>query len=46
MGRAAMKYLLDTSAWIRSALQGRTLPPDIRKVVGDPKESLGLSAAA
>lgn len=38
-----MRYLMDSSVWIRSALQSQTLPPGVRKIVGDPEESLGLS---
>jgi PIN domain nuclease of toxin-antitoxin system len=43
MGSCQVKYLLDSSVWMRSALQPHTLPNDIQKIVGDPKESLGLS---
>jgi PIN domain nuclease of toxin-antitoxin system len=38
-----MRYLLDSSVWMRSALQGHTLPVGIRKIVGNPEEVLGLS---
>ena len=38
-----MRCLLDSSVWMRSALEGHTLPAEIQKIVGDPKESLGLS---
>jgi PIN domain nuclease of toxin-antitoxin system len=38
-----MRYLLDSSVWMRSALQGHTLPAGIRKIVGNPEEILGLS---
>ena len=38
-----MKYLLDSSVWMRSALNPDTLPADIRKIVGDADEMLGLS---
>jgi PIN domain nuclease of toxin-antitoxin system len=38
-----VRYLLDSSVWIRSALRGETLPAEIRKIVGNPKETLGLS---
>lgn len=43
MGGHEVKYLLDSSVWMRSALQGHTLPVDIRKLVGNPDEILGLS---
>lgn len=43
MGRLRVRYLLDSSAWIRSALQGRTLPDEVRKIVGNPNEYIGLS---
>ena len=38
-----MKYLLDSSVWIMSALREQVLPPDIQKIVGDADETLGLS---
>jgi PIN domain nuclease of toxin-antitoxin system len=38
-----VKYLLDSSVWMRSALNPDTLPADIRKIVGDADEMLGLS---
>lgn len=38
-----MKYLLDSSAWMRSALKPRTLPPAAQRIVGDADEVLGLS---
>jgi len=38
-----VKYLLDTSAWMRSALNPDTLPAAIRQLVKDPDEILGLS---
>ena len=37
-----MRYLLDTSAWIRAVLDQQTLPPQMRKIIGDPRENLGL----
>lgn len=39
-----MKDLLDTSVWVRAALQGHTLPPEVRELVADPRRTLGLSA--
>jgi PIN domain nuclease of toxin-antitoxin system len=38
-----VRYLLDSSVWMRSALNPDTLPADIRKIVGDAEEMLGLS---
>ena len=38
-----MKYLLDSSVWMMSALRDQVLPGDIRKIVGDANEVLGLS---
>jgi PIN domain nuclease of toxin-antitoxin system len=38
-----VRYLLDSSVWIRSALNPDTLPADIQKIVGDADEMLGLS---
>ncbi len=38
-----MRCLLDSSVWMRSALEGHTLPEEIRRIVGDSGESLGLS---
>ena len=38
-----MKYLVDTSVWLMSALREQVLPADIRKIIGDPDETLGLS---
>ena len=38
-----MRYLLDSSVWIRSALQAQTLPTEIKRIVGNPEEILGLS---
>ncbi len=38
-----MRYLLDSSVWMRSALRGHTLPAEIQSIVGDPQEILGLS---
>ena len=37
-----VKYLLDSSVWMRSALEGHTLPPDVQSIVGNPDEELGL----
>ena len=38
-----MKYLLDTSAWLMSALREQILPDEIQDIVGDADETLGLS---
>ncbi len=38
-----MKYLLDSSVWMRGALNPDTLPSPIRKLVEDPEENFGLS---
>lgn len=38
-----MRYLLDSSVWMRSALRPDTLPDDIRSIVANPRETLGLS---
>lgn len=38
-----MNYLLDTSAWLRSALNPETLPRFVKELVGDPDETLGIS---
>lgn len=38
-----MRYLLDSSAWIISALREQALPADIQKIVGNADETLGLS---
>lgn len=38
-----MKYLLDSSVWIRSALYGDTLPSEAQRIVRDPSTVLGLS---
>jgi PIN domain nuclease of toxin-antitoxin system len=43
MGRFEMKYLLDSSVWMRSALNPDTLPIAIRRLVEDPNENFGLS---
>ena len=43
MGRVQVRYLLDTSVWVRSALEGHTLPKDIQSIVGNPDETLGLA---
>jgi PIN domain nuclease of toxin-antitoxin system len=36
-------YLLDTSAWLRSALNPDTLPRFVRELTEDPDETLGIS---
>src|SRR5690349_10285454 len=38
-----MRYLLDSSVWMRSALQKETLPEKVQRIVGNSKEDLGLS---
>ena len=38
-----MKDLLDTSVWVRAALQGDTLPPAVRELAADATKTLGLS---
>ena len=38
-----MRYLLDSSVWIRGALEGQTIPRDIQKILGDSSEIIGLS---
>jgi PIN domain nuclease of toxin-antitoxin system len=38
-----VKYLLDTSAWLRSALNPDTLPRFVRDLVADADETLGVS---
>ena len=43
MGGDEVRYLLDTSAWMRSALNPDTLPAAIRAFIADPDELLGLS---
>jgi len=43
MGGHEVRYLLDTGMWLMSALRAQVLPTDIRKIIGDPEETLGLS---
>jgi PIN domain nuclease of toxin-antitoxin system len=38
-----VRYLLDSSVWLMSALREQVLPADIRKIVGNIDEKLGLS---
>jgi len=38
-----VRYLLDSSVWLMSALRDQVLPEDIREIVGDAGEPLGLS---
>lgn len=38
-----MRYLLDSSIWLMSALREQVLPGEIQKIVGDANETLGLS---
>src|SRR5579862_2458151 len=37
-----MRYLLDTSAWLRAVLDEGTLPDNIRGIIGNRQEKLGL----
>jgi PIN domain nuclease of toxin-antitoxin system len=37
-----MNYLLDTSAWLRSALNPETLPAFVKELVADPDETFGV----
>jgi PIN domain nuclease of toxin-antitoxin system len=39
-----MKYLLDTNAWVRSALRKDSLPKAVLEVLSQPGETFGLSA--
>jgi PIN domain nuclease of toxin-antitoxin system len=43
MGGDEVRYLLDTSAWMMSALREQVLPDAIQNIVGDADETLGLS---
>jgi len=38
-----VNYLLDTSAWLRSALYPETLPQTVKKLVANPDETLAVS---
>ena len=38
-----MNYLLDTSAWLRSALFAQTVPAGVQRLLDDPDIELGLS---
>jgi PIN domain nuclease of toxin-antitoxin system len=38
-----VKYLLDTSVWLRSSLHGQSIPKNIKPLLEDPNEILGLS---
>lgn len=38
-----MRYLLDSSAWMRGTLNPDTLPPAIQKIMNNAGEILGLS---
>jgi PIN domain nuclease of toxin-antitoxin system len=38
-----VNYLLDTSAWLRSALRPETLPRLVKELVANPDETLGVS---
>lgn len=43
MGGDEVRYLLDTGAWLMSALRPQVLPADIQEIIGAPDETLGLS---
>ncbi len=43
MGGDEVRYLLDTSVWLMSALREQVLPAGIRRIVGNADETLGLS---
>lgn len=43
MGGDKVKYLLDSSVWMMSSLREQVLPADIKRIVGDADEILGLS---
>ena len=43
MGGDEVKFLINTGVWLMSALRENVLPAPIRKIVGDPDETLGLS---
>ncbi len=43
MGGDAVRYLLDTSVWLMSALRPQVLPDEIEEIIGDTDEALGLS---
>ena len=38
-----MKYLLDTSAWLRGLLDPASIPANVRRMIGGPKVQLALS---
>ena len=38
-----MNYLLDTSAWLRSALHPETLPASVTELIANPTETFGVS---
>ena len=38
-----MRYLLDSSVWLMSALREQVLPEDIQEIVSNADETLGLS---
>ena len=43
MGGDEVRYLLDSSVWLMSALREQVLPDDIQEIIGDVDETLGLS---
>jgi PIN domain nuclease of toxin-antitoxin system len=43
MGGDEVRYLLDSSVWLMGALREQVLPDNIRKILGDADETLGLS---
>jgi hypothetical protein len=42
MGGDEVRYLLESSVWMMSALREQLLPADIQKIVGDAGERLGF----
>jgi PIN domain nuclease of toxin-antitoxin system len=43
MGGDEVRYLLDSSVWLMSALREQVLPDDIQEIIGDVDETLALS---
>src|SRR5438045_1062850 len=43
MGGHEVRYLLDSSVWMMGALRENVLPADIKKIVDNADETLGLS---
>jgi PIN domain nuclease of toxin-antitoxin system len=46
MGGDEERYLLDTTVWLISALREHILSDDVREIVGDADEPLGLSISS